>query len=136
MTNPRQDGDAPTGRWTDTRVEAIIGTLLRVGVLLAASVVLAGGALYLIRHPGEEPSRHVFHAEPKALTSVANVARSAASGSAQGIIQLGLLLLIATPIARVLFSVYAFHRQHDYLYVVLTLIVLTILLYSLIWGRV
>ena len=49
----------------------------------------------------------------------------------RGIIQLGLLLLIATPVARVVFSVIGFVRQRDFVYVVLTLIVLAVLLYSL-----
>ena len=46
------------------------------------------------------------------------------------------MLLIATPIARVLFSVVAFALQRDRTYVVVTLIVLAVLLYSLIRGRV
>ena len=53
---------------------------------------------------------------------------------ARAIIQLGLLLLIATPVARVVFSVYAFARQRDWVYVVVTLIVLGVLLYSLLSG--
>jgi uncharacterized membrane protein len=43
--------------------------------------------------------------------------------------------LIATPIARVMFSVYAFARQRDWLYVCFTLVVLALLVYSLAWGR-
>jgi len=50
---------------------------------------------------------------------------------AHGIIQLGLLLLIATPVARVAFSVVAFAAERDWLYVAITLIVLAILIYSL-----
>ena len=36
--------------WTDERVERMIGALLRWGVILAAAVVLAGGAMYLVRY--------------------------------------------------------------------------------------
>ena len=39
--------------WNDQRIEIIIGALLRTGVLLAASVVLFGGVLYLARHGNE-----------------------------------------------------------------------------------
>jgi uncharacterized membrane protein len=53
----------------------------------------------------------------------------------RGIIQLGLLLLIATPIARVALSVVAFAIQRDRLYVVATLIVLAVLMYSLTGGH-
>jgi uncharacterized membrane protein len=50
---------------------------------------------------------------------------------AAAVIQLGLLLLVATPVARVIFSVFAFAWERDWLYVLLTLIVLAVLLYSL-----
>lgn len=52
----------------------------------------------------------------------------------RGIIQLGLLLLLATPVARVAFSIYAFAHQRDLTYVFITSIVLAILLYSLASG--
>ena len=61
--------------------------------------------------------------------------KSALSLSSGGIIQAGLLLLIATPVARVVFSVFAFALQRDRTYVFVTLIVLGILLYSLMGGR-
>jgi uncharacterized membrane protein len=49
-------------------------------------------------------------------------------------VQLGVLLLIATPVARVAFSALAFARQRDYTYVALTLFVLAVLLCSLFVG--
>jgi uncharacterized membrane protein len=50
----------------------------------------------------------------------------------RGLVQLGLLLLVATPVARVVLSVFAFARQRNPTYVVLTLIVLAVLIYSLV----
>ncbi len=123
------------GRWNDERVEQLMGNLLRAGVVLAAAVVLFGGGLYLLRHGDEREDHHVFQGEPAGLTSPAGVLADALNFQARGIIQLGLLLLIATPVARVAFSVFAFARQRDLTYVVLTLIVLAILLYSLFVGR-
>jgi uncharacterized membrane protein len=118
--------------WTDQRIEIIIGALLRTGVLLAASVVLIGGVLYLMRHGHETIQYTTFHGEPEALKSIPAVVEGMASNSARAIIQFGLLLLIATPIARVLFAAFAFALEKDYMYVVITLIVLAILLYSLL----
>ena len=118
--------------WSDQRIEIIIGTLLRVGVLLAATVVLFGGVLYLTRHGYEPVNYTTFRGEPEALKSIPTVIEGVASNRAHAIIQLGLLLLIATPIARVLFAAFGFLMEKDYLYVVLTLIVLAILLYSLL----
>lgn len=114
----------------DQRIEIIIGTLLRTGVILSASVVMLGSVIYLLHH-GHEPANYsVFHGEPAGLISLRAIFRGAMQGSGREIIQLGLLLLIATPIARVAFSAVAFALEHDYLYVVITLIVLAILLYS------
>jgi len=118
--------------WTDLRIEIIIGSLLRTGVILAASVVFLGGVLYLVRHGHETISYTTFQGEPEALKSIPAVLGGVASFSARAIIQLGLLLLIATPIARVAFAAIAFALERDYLYVVITLIVLAVLLYSLV----
>jgi uncharacterized membrane protein len=120
--------------WTEQQLENIVGNLLRVGVMLAAVVVFGGGALYLIRHGASSPDYRVFHGEPADLRSVPGVVTEALSLQGRGIIQLGLLLLIATPIARVAFSVFAFAQQRDRTYVVVTLVVFGILLYSLLGG--
>jgi uncharacterized membrane protein len=118
--------------WTDQKTEEIIGNLLRAGVMLAAAVVLAGGVLYLIGHWGARADYRVFHGAPSDLREVSGIVHEAFAGSSRGIIQLGLLLLIATPIARVAFAVFAFAAERDRMYVVFTLIVLGVLMYSLI----
>ena len=118
--------------WDDQRIEVIIGTLLRTGVILAAAVVLIGGMLYPVRHGHEVPNYTTFHGEPEGLKSVSDIVHGALGRGASAIIQLGLLLLIATPVARVIFSAIAFAIEHDYMYVVITLIVLGVLLYSLL----
>ena len=120
-----------TRSWNDLRIEVIIGALLRTGVILAAAVVLFGAVVYLARHGQEVASYGVFHGEPEALKSVAGIIQGALHMSGRAIIQLGLLLLIATPVARVAFSAVAFARERDYLYVWITLFVLGVLLYSL-----
>ena len=82
----------------------------------------------LSRHGREPADYRVFQGEPTELRSIPGVIRSALSGQGRGLIQLGLLLLIATPIARVSFSVLGFAIERDRLYVLFTLIVLGILL--------
>jgi uncharacterized membrane protein len=120
--------------WTDEQVEAIVGTLLRVGVLLAAAVVCVGGAFYLIRHGASVPHYRVFYGEPTDLRSISGIVTDVLALQSRGIIQLGLLLLVATPVARVAFSVFAFARQGDRTYVIIALVVLAVLLYSLVGG--
>ena len=119
-------------KMTDYKAEQIIGHLLRAGVLLAGMVVLGGGILYLVRHGSEHPEYHAFHGEQSALRSVGEIITEAGSGRALAIIQLGLLLLILTPIARVAFAALAFAMEKDRFYVLVTLIVLGVLLYSLL----
>jgi uncharacterized membrane protein len=121
--------------WTDERFEQAVGNLLRTGVMLAAAVVLVGGVVYLVRHGNEVADYRAFHGEPEDLRTLTGIERSAVSLRGRGLIQLGLLLLIATPVARVVFSVFAFARQRDRMYVVFTLIVLAVLLYSLLSGH-
>jgi uncharacterized membrane protein len=119
---------------SDQRVDEVIGDLLRAGVIIAASVVSLGGIVYLVRHGAEEPSYRVFLGEPADLRGVSGIIAEARSFSGRGIIQLGLLLLVATPVARVIFSVAAFALRHDWTYVIITLIVLAALGYSLLGG--
>jgi uncharacterized membrane protein len=119
-------------RWTDEHVEGIIGNLLRWGVMIAASVVFAGAVVYLWRHGTEYPNYQVFRGEPTDLKTVWGICQQTLAGRGRGLIQLGLLLLVATPIARVAFSLVAFARQRDRLYVGVTLFVLAVLLYSLL----
>jgi uncharacterized membrane protein len=123
--------DKPRRAWTDERVEQVIGNLLRFGVLTAAAVVLIGGILYLCEHGLAVPDHRTFHGEPADLRSPVGIVQDALVGDSRGLIQFGLLLLIATPVARVVFSVFAFAREHDAVYVVVTLIVLAVLLFSL-----
>lgn len=121
--------------WTDEKTENVIGTLLRAGVLLSGAVVLAGGILYLLQFGGVTADYRSFHSEPASLRTIEGVLHLALSMDSRGIMQAGLLLLILTPIARVVFSAFAFFREHDTLYFVVTLIVLAVLMYSLIGSR-
>ena len=121
-------------RWTDQRVEEIIGNLLRTGVMLSATVVLIGAAIYLLRHGLASADYRVFQGEPNDLRTVHGIVQRAVHFSGRGIIQLGLLLLIATPVARVAFAIYGFAAEGDRLYVGFTIIVLVVLLYSLVGG--
>lgn len=115
----------------DERIDQIIGNLLRIAVILSAVFVITGAVIYLMRHGTEMPDYGVFTGVPKDLRGLREIIEAAWQIRSVGIIQLGLLLLIATPVARVIFSVFAFLLQRDYMYVVFTLIVLSVLLLSL-----
>jgi uncharacterized membrane protein len=129
------DNDGLYGGWSDQRVETILGNLLRTGVIVSAAVVAFGAAVYLSRHGGAKPDYEAFRGEPSGLRSVGGIIREMTSFSGRGIIQLGLLLLIATPMMRVVLSFVAFLKQRDKIYMAATLLVFAILLYSLIGNK-
>ena len=119
----------------DQRMDQIMGDLLRAGVVLAAAIVLAGGAVYLMRHPGPVLDYRVFHSEPVELRTISGIFHEALAFHGRGLIQLGLLVLIATPVARVAFSFLAFLYERDWTYVFVTVLVLGLLVYSLFGGN-
>jgi uncharacterized membrane protein len=118
--------------WTDKKIENILGNLLRAGVGLSAFIVFCGAIVYLTKHGHSPADYRVFQGEPSDLRSVPGVVRDALQINGRGIIQLGLLFLITTPVARVIFSIWGFAAEHDRMYVVFTVIVLAILLFSLV----
>jgi uncharacterized membrane protein len=117
----------------DEAVEQLLGNLLRAGVVLAAVVTAVGGILYLAQYGGMPAGHRVFAGEPAELRSVRDIIAGALALRSRSVIQLGLLLLIATPIARVAFALLAFARQRDGSYVLISALVLGLLLFSL--GR-
>jgi uncharacterized membrane protein len=119
---------------TDRSIENTVATLLRVGVTLAGVVVASGGILYLLRHGGEASDFRTFKMPPQSDRLVPDIVSGAFHGRARSIIQAGILLLIATPIARVAVSLGGFALERDRKYVLITAIVLTILIYSLLSG--
>jgi uncharacterized membrane protein len=120
--------------FTDKHMDLAIGKLLRFGVIFSAILVFLGGVLYLRNPTRSAPKYGHFLAESTSLQHVTGVLRGAVHLDANSVIQLGLLFLIATPVARVAFCVAGFARQRDRLYIVISSSVLLILIYSLIQG--
>jgi uncharacterized membrane protein len=129
---PDIDSNSITKTSSEQQLENLLSNLLKYGVLIASAVVLLGGILYLIRHGAEPAEYHFFRGTPSEFRSPTGVVEAVFSGSSRGIIQLGLLLLIATPIVRVIVSLFTFVRQRDLIYIFVNLFVLAALTYSLI----
>jgi uncharacterized membrane protein len=116
----------------EQQLEQWLSTLLKYGVFFASSFVFTGGILYLIRH-GEDPvSYQVFRGEPSMFRSPVGVVKAVLSGCRLGLVQLGLLFLIATPILRVIFSFGVFLWRRDFTYASVTLLVMVGLIYSFV----
>ena len=112
-------------------MERAIANLLRIGVVLAAAIVLIAGIRLIALHGGVPPDYKVFRGEPASVRSLTDILGGAANGDARSQAQFGVLLLIATPVARVAFAFFAFAARRDWPYVAITCIILTILIYSL-----
>jgi len=118
-------------RITDDELAGAIGILLRTGVFASACIVLGGGIVYLAQHQSDAPPFRNFAVEPSNLRAVPGIVRSALDLRSDAIIQFGLLLLIATPIARVLAAAVGFCLERDWLYLVISLLVIAVLSYSI-----
>ncbi len=118
-------------RWNDGRMRDMMGSILRYGVLSAALMVIIGGVLFFIQHPKEFFDYTTFKGEPPRFRKVQLIVQDALNFRGRDVIQLGLLVLIATPVARVIFSLLGFLFEKDWIYVGITLLVLIILFVSL-----
>jgi uncharacterized membrane protein len=127
---------ASKGKFKDIDMQVIIGWILRVGVTVSMLTVFIGGIIYLSRHGHSTPDYHEFKRIPYFIHNTEGIINGVFNLRGQAIIQLGILLLIITPIIRVAFSVIGFIIEKDYLYTVITLIVLLIILVSMLVGKV
>jgi uncharacterized membrane protein len=118
----------------DRQVDLVIGRLLQIGVFAAAAIVALGAILFLAQHGASRAEFAAFVPGPPTLRTVGGILRGALAFDSAAIVQLGLVLLIMTPIARVLFTLVAFIIQRDRLYILITSVVLALLLYGLIAG--
>jgi len=119
----------------DRDVEKIVGQLLRFGVITASLVVLLGGILFLTQSGNApRPDYHIFKGEQDSFITFKGIFMGLFTFKPMAIIQFGVLLLIITPIMRIVFSLVAFMLEKDKLYVIITLIVLGIILASTFGG--
>jgi len=119
----------------DQRLEIAMGRLLQIGVTVAAMVVLVGGLLYLKHSTGPLPNYQQFHGAPTAYESVHGILGGLGRFDSQSLIAFGILLLIATPICRVIFGVVGFSLLRDRFYAAVSVTVLIILILSLVSRR-
>ena len=121
--------------WTGERVERLLGWVLQVGVILAAAVALLGGLLEVMQHGAQAAADYrIFHGEPADVRTLRGIVRGVLHLNGRDVVQLGVLLLLATPITRVALSALAFARQRDRVYVLVTCLVLGLLLTSVLTG--
>jgi len=112
-----------------------MGNMLRIGVTVAALVVLAGGILYLAQSGGPPPDYTHFHGAPAGSEHISGILAGVLKLDSKSLIESGILLLIATPIGRVLMGVVGFSLMKDRFYAAISAVVLAILLLSFVTKR-
>jgi len=121
-------------RFDDRRMESIMGRLLQFGVLVASIVVATGGAFFVVSHAHDAPNYRTFVSRPVDLRHLSGLLPAVFHGNATAVIETGVLLLISTPIARVVFAAVAFAKERDHLYLAISLLLLTVLMFGLLHG--
>lgn len=116
----------------EIKLDIAVGHALRIGVSLAAIVVMAGWVVMLVHSHGAAPNFREFHGSPVLLTHPVSIFGGKYSATSERTIMAGILLLIATPLARVVMCLVGFALERDRLYVLVSSIVLAVLLYSLL----
>jgi len=113
-----------------------LGNIIKAGVYAATFCVIIGGVIFLNRYGLDTPDYKLFRGEPIELRTFSGILESAFAGRSRGIIQLGFLILMATPVLRVLIAFFLFQKEKTRLYAVFSLLVLVLLLYSFMGGVV
>lgn len=105
-----------------------LGLTLRWGVTVACAIALTGGAVYLLRHGNEPVSDYsVFDASHPSYTTLEGIFGGFFNFEAWGVIQVGVIALLLTPVMRVVLSLIDFSRRHDWLYAFISAVVLAII---------
>jgi uncharacterized membrane protein len=120
--------------WQERDVEMFIGQQLRWGVIISSIIAFIGGIVYLYSHGKGTPDYGEFVGAPEYVRHLPGILQGVAHLDGMAIIQLGVVILLATPITRIAFSVLAFAMEKDKLYVVITLIVLGVIMFSIFNG--
>ncbi|MGM9474943.1 DUF1634 domain-containing protein [Pedobacter sp. GSP4] len=118
----------------DKDIQVILGTLLRAGVIISMSIVLVGGIIFLVHNNGVITDYKVFKPELAKFSSIAAIFKGILTFQGDAIVQFGILMLIFTPIARIIFAIFSFLIERDYLYVLIGFIILAIITISLNGG--
>jgi uncharacterized membrane protein len=126
--------ESRVAHWSDQTFAQLIGRLLQIGVALSAFITIVGGGLVLIQHGSRTPNYSDFRGQPSHVTTVGGILRGVLELRSESIVQLGVVVLIATPIIRVAFTFVVFLLQRDRVYVAITGVVLALLLVGLTFG--
>lgn len=105
--------------------------ILMIGITISVVLVMLGGTLFLLHYGYEDVSLEFIHVMNRG-TSFSNIIASAWSFSPLGIIESGLLTMIATQVIRVAMLAFFYCRIRDYWFVAMSLFILVVMILG--WG--
>lgn len=127
--------DMTTEKFGEKDFQKMVGNVLRYGVWISLSVAFIGGIVYLVHHGSDIENYSVFKENDRNIFEVITaVYNGVIQGRGESIIFFGVVLLFLTPVFRVLLSLFSFLLEKDYLYVVITAIVICIIIMSISFG--
>lgn len=121
-------------KFKDRDMQLVLGRVLLAGTIVSISIVFFGGVIYLYNHGHYIADYRKFVGIPAFLQHGDSLFSGVFEFRGQAIIQLGIMLLIATPILRVVTSAIGFVLEKDYMYLGISLLVLLIIFMSTISG--
>jgi|SRR6185503_6818251 len=119
----------------DRDMQQLLGHVLRTGTMVSITVVFIGGAFFIYRHGQSIPDYHKWNGIPNFIRTASGIFHGIGALKGQAMIQLGIVLLIATPILRIVFSTIGFVLEKDYMYIGISLLVLGIIFFSMLSGH-
>ena len=130
--------DAPVIDPRVRRLELVVSWVLRLGVAASLTLVVAGMLMTFAQAPAPgSPGSEAVNANGTILTpppSLSNLPRDLVAASGPAWVDLGLIILILTPVMRVAVSAVGFAFQKDRVFVGITLAVLAVLIASFLMG--
>ena len=121
-------------------LKILLSRTLRWGVSIACLTAFVGGVLYLVREGGKPFSLNVYRHfsydgnQPDSYTTLSGIWEGFTHFTAVGWIQTGVLILILTPILRIVISLFDFVSERDWLYAAITAVVLAVIITNSVCG--
>lgn len=115
----------------DNNLQVVIGQLLRIGVIVSMAIVITGLMLFLAQYGRQIVNYQSFN--ESAVFDLRDFYNRLCHFESTAIMDLGVMALIATPIARILFTFVGFWREKDRLYMLIAFLVLCVMLFSVLY---
>lgn len=115
----------------DQQIKTGISMILSTGVRVSALITAVGALLYLAGAATAAVDYSKYSPNSTPYTDFQNILNGLKMGDSAAIIQLGIVVLLLTPLMRVIYCCFEFSKRQDWQYSIMTALVLAVLTYSL-----